>query len=291
MSHKSVMLNEVIEYLNVGPGSKIVDATLNGGGHTRGILEKYPTAQVLGVEWDPDIFQEFQAGSIAKNIIAVNDSYVNLKNIIQANDFQPDGIVFDLGVSSLHYEKSGKGFSFMKDEPLDMRFNPKVNDITAADIVNTASQEELAKILNDYGEEKFAGEISKGAINKRRVKPVTTTTDLVSIIRASVPGWYQKKKIHPATKTFQALRIAVNNELDNIEKGIFAAIDVLKSGGRLVVISFHGLEDKIVREIFKIKAKEGIIKWVIKRTIKPKWEEIKNNPRARSAKMKTIEKV
>src|SRR3989338_2870199 len=182
MSHKSVMLNEVIEYLNVGPGSKIVDATLNGGGHTRGILEKYPTAQVLGVEWDPDIFQEFQAGSIAKNIIAVNDSYVNLKNIIDANDFQPDGIVFDLGVSSLHYEKSGKGFSFMKDEPLDMRFNPKVNDITAADIVNTVSREELEGILADYGEEKFSKEISKKIVDSRKIKPITETTELVKII-------------------------------------------------------------------------------------------------------------
>ena len=285
------MLKEVIEYLNIKPGVKIIDATLNGGGHTAGILEKYPDVKILGIEFDPDIFQEFLKREIAKSIVAVNDSYVNLKYIIETNDFQPDGIVFDLGVSSWHYEGSKKGFSFMKNESLDMRFNPHSQTTTAANIINLSSKQELEDILTRYGEEKFAPDIAEQIVRARKEKPILTTTELVGIINISVPTWYRKRKIHPATKTFQALRIAVNNELDSVEKGVLAAVESLKSGGRLVVISFHGLEDKIVREIFKQKAKEGTVKWVIKGTIKPEWEEIKSNPRARSAKMKVIEKI
>ena len=285
------MLKEVIEYLNIKPGVKIIDATLNGGGHTAGILEKYPDVKILGIEFDPDIFQEFLKREIAKSIVAVNDSYVNLKYIIETNDFQPDGIVFDLGVSSWHYEGSKKGFSFMKNESLDMRFNPHSQTTTAANIINLSSKQELEDILTRYGEEKFAPDIAEQIVRARKEKPILTTTELVGIINISVPTWYRKRKIHPATKTFQALRIAVNNELDSVEKGVLAAVESLKSGGRLVVISFHGLEDKIVREIFKQKAKEGTVKWGIKGTIKPEWEEIKSNPRARSAKMKVIEKI
>lgn len=289
--HKSVMLNEVIEYLNIRPGAKIVDATLNGGGHTEGILERYPDVKILGIEWDPDIFQEFQKKDVAKKMTAVNDSYVNLKKITEEHDFRPDGIIFDLGVSSFHYEQSGRGFSFLRDEPLDMRFNPRTQVTTAADIVNTTDRAELEDIISRYGEEKFAADISERIVHERKVKPITTTIELSGLIMNSVPVWYRNKKIHPATKTFQALRIAVNGELDNVEKGVLAAVDVLNGGGRLVVISFQGLEDKIVREIFKQKAKEGIVKWVMKGTIKPKWGEIQENRRARSAKMKICEKI
>ena len=285
------MLNEVIEYLNIKPGAKIIDATLNGGGHTQGILEKYPDIKILGIEWDPDIFQEFQKTETARHIIAVNESYTELKKIIEDQDFQPDGIIFDLGVSSMHYERSGRGFTFMKDEPLDMRFNSRSLSNTAADVINSSSQEELEKILSEYGEERLSREISKGIIQARKEKPIIGTSELVTVIENSVPGWYRHKKIHPATKTFQALRIAVNNELDNVEKGVLTAIDVLKSGGRLIVISFHGLEDKIVREIFKQKSKEGIVRRVVGGTVKPKWEEVRQNPRARSAKMKIVEKI
>jgi 16S rRNA (cytosine1402-N4)-methyltransferase len=289
------MLNEVVEYLNVKSGAKVIDATLNGGGHTVGILEKYPDVKILGIEFDPDIFQEFQSvirnSQFADRIIAVNDSYVNLKNIIETHDFRPDGIVFDLGVSSWHYEGSKKGFSFMRNEPLDMRFNPQVQTTTAANIINLSSKQELEDILTRYGEEKFAPDIAEQIVGARKEKPIMTTTELVSIINISVPTWYRKRKIHPATKTFQAIRIAVNDELGSVEKGVTTAIESLKSGGRLVVISFHGLEDKIVREIFKQKAKEGVIKWLVKGTIKPKWGEVQGNPRARSAKMKVVEKI
>lgn len=296
--HKPVMLNEVIEYLNIKLDAKIIDATLNGGGHSFGLLEKFPDINILGIEWDPDIFQEtgfkIYNSEFASRLTVTNDSYVNFEKIVADNNFRPDGILFDLGVSSLHYEKSGRGFSFMKDESLDMRFNPSTSSgqvQTAADIVNTESQEELTKILVDYGEENFANNIAKQIVSARKNKPIMTTAELVGIINQSVPVWYKKRKIHPATKTFQALRIAVNNELDNVEKGVLAAINVLNSGGRIIVISFQGLEDKIVREIFKQKVKDGTLKWVVKRTVKPKWEEVKNNPRARSAKMKICEKI
>lgn len=289
------MPNEVIEYLNIRPGAKIIDATLNGGGHSAELLQKFPDIKILGIEWDPKIFEEakfkIQNPKFKSNIILTNDSYVNLKKISEEHDFKPDGILFDLGASSWHYEKSGRGFSFMRNEPLDMRFNPKITEHTAADIVNTASREELEDILKKYGEEKFASEIAKGIVERRRINPINSTEELVDVIFGATPAWYQKRKIHPATKTFQAFRIAVNDELDNVEKGILSAIDVLVSGGRLVVISFHGLEDKIVREIFKIKAKEGLIEWVTRGTVKPKWKEVRNNPRARSAKMKIVEKV
>ena len=292
------MLNEVLEYLNLKPGAKIVDATMNGGGHTIGILEKEHGARVLGIEWDPDIVENLKfkiknekLESLETNLTIVNDSYVNLKQIIEKNDFQPDGIVFDLGVSSVHYEKSGRGFSFQKNEMLDMRFNPETETITAADIVNKESRERLEEIFRVYGEEQFAETIALNITKDRAIKPIIMTDELVAIVNASVPGWYKHKKIHPATKIFQALRIAVNNELDNVEKGVLRAIEVLSSGGRLIVISFHGIEDKIVREIFKQKAKEQIIRWVVKGTVKPRWDEVRQNPRARSAKMKVVEKV
>ena len=291
MSHKPVMLNEVVEYLNIRANAKIVDATLNGGGHTRGILEKYPDAKILGIEYDPNIFLEFKKSDIAGKVIAVNDSYVNLKNIVAKHQFNPDGIVFDLGLSSWQLGDSGRGFSFQKDEPLDMRFNPDMQKLTAADIVNTYVAEDLERVIRDYGEESFAPQIARMIVVSRKTVPVLKTFQLVEIIRKSVPEWYKHKKINPATKTFQALRIAVNDELDNVKNGINAGIDVLNKGGRLVAISFQGLEDKIVREIFKERTKLGEIKWVVKGTIKPKWDEVKENPRARSAKMKVIEKL
>ncbi len=169
------MLNEVIEYLNIQPNSKIVDATLNGGGHAEGILEKYPDVKIIGIEWDPDIFQEFLKKNIAQRVTAVNDSYVNLKAIAEEHGFEPEGIIFDLGVSSLHYERSGRGFSFLKDEPLDMRFNPKTNNETAADIVNTATKEELRDILTTYGEEQFAPVIADVIGDARKQAPIFRT--------------------------------------------------------------------------------------------------------------------
>jgi len=288
--HTSVLVKEVLEYLDIKEGSKIIDATINGGGHTRAMLEKFQDIEILGIEWDPEIYKNLKIDD--KRLRVINDSYVNLKNIVEKHDFSPDGILFDLGLSSWHYEHSGRGFSFKRDEPLDMRYNPSTGSGQAAtEVVNTYSKEELEKIIREYGEEKFSKQIAESIVHARKQKPITTTGELVEVISDSVPFWYKKRKIHFATKTFQAFRIEVNAELKNVEKGVSSAIGVLGSGGRLAVISFHGLEDKIVRELFKKKAKEGVVKWVVKGTVKPKWEEIKNNPRARSAKMKIVEKL
>ena len=300
--HKPVLVQEVIEYLAIKPGSKIIDATINGGGHTREILEKFQDVKVLGIEWDPEIFKNLEIED--DRLVKVNDSYVNLKKIVEKHDFHPDGILFDLGLSSWHYEESGRGFSFKRNEILDMRFNPEVQTESAADVVNKYSEDDLRELVSSLGEEQFAGSIAKNIVKARKEKPVIMTDELVKVIGEAVPEWYKQqrvrrlkhgtlraKKIHFATKTFQALRIAVNHELENVEKGMREAIEVLNPGGRLVVISFQGLEDKIVKNIFKEKAKEGIIKFVVKGTIKPSWEETRSNPRARSAKMKIVEKI
>ncbi len=291
--HIPVLVKEVIEYLNIRPGAKIIDATVNGGGHTLAILERFKDVKILGIEWDPIIFENWKLKieNLSQNIILVNDSYVSLKTIVDKYDFEPDGILFDLGLSSWHYEESGRGFSFRRNEILDMRFNPEMESESAVDIVNKYSEDELRELISSLGEEQFAGNIAKNIVRTRREKSIVMTKDLVEVISRSVPEWYKHRKINFATKTFQALRVAVNDELENIRKGIEAAIDILKPGGRLVVIAFQGLEDKVVKEVFKEKHKEGIIEFVVKRTIKPSWEEQKSNPRARSAKMKVVEKI
>lgn len=294
MAHVPVLLKEIIKYANLGDGKRFVDATLDGGGHTRAISEQYGDAiKILAIEYDPVEVEEFKTTNVEllPHITLVHDSYVNLPVIVKQYNFPPDAIVMDLGLSSWHYEKSHRGFTFQKDELLDMRFNPDANDLTAAIIINTWTQQEIQEILEKYGEEQFAVEISMAIVNRRQSGPLVTTTDLVSVIQDTVPNWYRHRKIHCATKTFQALRLTVNDELNTVEQGVRAAIEVLAPGGRLLVISFHGLEDKIVREIFKEKTKTGVIRWVTRDTIKPTWSEIQANPRSRSAKMKIIEKL
>lgn len=296
MVHKPVMLSEVIQYLDPKPGNQVIDATLDGGGHAMAIAgQMVPNGKVLGIELDGELLKQFELENLKvskfkDNFILVNDSYVNIKNIVREHNFRPNGILFDLGLSSWHYEKSGRGFSFKKDESLDMRFDSR-SGLTGAEIVNMWSENEIEQILKEYGEEQFSKQIARSIISARKQKPIVSTNDLVEVISSSVPGWYKNRKIHFATKTFQALRVAVNDELNNVKKGIYNAIDVLVSGGRLVVISFQGLEDKTVKEIFREKAKEGVVKFVVKGTVKPTWEEVRSNPRARSAKMKIIEKI
>ncbi len=289
MAHIPVLVKEAIECLNIRENSKIIDATLDGGGHTQAILEKYPDAKVLGIEYDPVLFKSLQLND--DRLIKINDSYVNLKTIVEKYDFKPDGILFDLGLSSWHYEESGRGFSFKRNEILDMRFNPEFQPESAVDIVNKSSEDELRELISYLGEEEFAGNIAKNIVRTRREKPIIMTEDLVNVISQSVPEWYKHQKINFATKTFQALRVAVNDELGSVRKGLTAAIDVLKPGGRLVVIAFQGLENKVAKEVFKEKQKEGIIEFVVKGTIKPSWGEQRSNPKARSAKMKVVEKI
>ena len=292
-NHTPVLLQEILEYLQLTTDQIVVDATLDGGGHAKAIAEACPGIKILGIEWDPSLARTFftRHPELSGIVEVINDSYESLGKICDDKSVSPDRILFDLGLSSLHYEESGRGFSFLRDEPLDMRFNPETTAETAGHILNNATREELTEILSDFGEEQFAGQIAAAVAIARRTAPLRTTRELADLINSAVPEWYRHRKIHPATKTFQALRIAVNHELENISKGIDAALSALKSGGRILVVSFHGLEDKIVREKFKEAVKNKIAQWVTRQTIRPTWEEIKKNPRARSAKLKIIEKL
>ena len=296
MTHIPVLQKEVIDYLDPKPNENFIDATIGEGGHTAAILEKNkPNGKVLGIEIDPEILEKFK---FQDRLILVNDSYVNLKNIIEKYNFGPiKGILFDLGMSSWHLEESGRGFSFQKDEPLDMRYDESLkfkvqsSKLTAEEILNKWRGEELEKILREYGQERFAQGIAKKIIETRRIRPIKTTFQLVEIIKRATPSWYHHQRIHFATKTFQALRITVNNELENIKKGLEEALDVLGDGGRLVVISFHSLEDRIVKNFFSTFAKgyegqERKIEILTKKPIRPSLEEIKTNKRSRSAKLR-----
>lgn len=309
--HIPVLKKEVIKYLDPKPNENFIDCTIDGGGHTFVILEKNkPNGKVLGVEIDPQLYENLKASEIKiqkskiKNrLILVNDSFINLKRIVEENKFGlVNGILLDLGMSSWHLEKSGRGFSFLKNEPLDMRYNQN-NPLSAEKIVNYWSAPEIEKILREYGEERFAKQIAKGIIRFRQIKPIKTTFQLVEIIKRATPGWYHRQKIpqsryfrslrsrHFATKTFQALRIAVNNELNNLQKVLPQTIDILATNGRLVIISFHSLEDRIVKNFLKEKTEEGIIEILTKKVITPSKEEIKINPRSRSAKLRAARKL
>jgi len=289
--HIPVLQKEVIKYLEPKPNENFIDCTIGEGGHTLAILEKNaPKGKVLGIELDPELYKKLLKSDFDR-LILVNDSFVNLKEITKKVKFrQVSGILFDLGMSSWHLEESGRGFSFLKNESLEMRYNPE-NSLTAEKIVNYWSKSEIEKILWEYGEEKFSRKIAENIINFRQLKPVKTTFQLVEIIKKAIPSWYQHKKIHFATRTFQALRIAVNDELNNLEKALPQATEILKPGGKIVIISFHSLEDRIVKNFFKNKSEKGELKLLTKKPIRSTKEEIKINPRSRSAKLRAAEKL
>ena len=215
--HIPVLQKEVIYYLDPKSNENFIDCTLGLAGHTTAILEKNkPKGKVLGIETDPELYQKLKQQNI-KRLILENSSYINLKKIIERKKIkQVSGILFDLGMSSWHIEKSERGFSFLKDEPLDMRYD-KNSKLTAEEIINTWTERELEKIFKEYGEEKFSKKIVSEIIKERKLKTIKSTFQLKEIIKQGVPKWYQHKRIHFATKTFQALRIAVNNELENLK--------------------------------------------------------------------------
>jgi 16S rRNA (cytosine1402-N4)-methyltransferase len=284
--HKPVLLKEVIECLNVEKNRNYIDCTIGEGGHTIEILKRNgPKGKVLGIEIDPELYKKLKEEGLER-LILVNDSYSNLKEIVGREKFQNVyGILFDLGISSWHIEKSGRGFSFLRDEPLIMKYNPS-GEISAKEIVNQWPKERIAQILKDFGQEKFAEKIAKKICEEREKRKIERTFQLVNVIKKAVPVWYQKRKIHFATKTFLALRIFVNQELENLKIALPKALEILERGGRLVVISFHSLEDKIVKDFLKKMEKEGKLKILTKKPIVPTIEEIKQNPRSRSAKLR-----
>jgi len=315
--HIPVMLNEVLKYLNPKEGEYFIDCTLGGCSYTIAIAKKIKSkGKILSIDLD-DIAIKNAKSKIKNdkldNVILVQDNFKNLKNIIEEkwqNNLTKkfNGIVFDLGLSSAQLDDIDRGFSFKLDSPLNMNFgqSSEFQDYDTEYIINKWKLNDLRKIFYEYGEEKFSNRIASEIIKKRKEKEIKTTWQLVEIIKNAVPQWYQHKKIHFATKIFQALRIATNDELQNLKKVLPIAVYLLKSKGKIVVISYHSLEDRIVKQFFK---KESInclcppeipvcrcnhkrkIKIINKKIIIPTEEEIKNNQRARSAKMRIAEKI
>ena len=294
--HIPVLLNEVIQYLDPQPNQNFIDCTLGFAGHTAAILQKNgPNGKVLGIEIDKDVykltkskiaeFSIFNYQFSKDRLILVNDSYANLREIVERENFKPiDGILLDLGMSSWDLEQSGKGFSFQKDEPLDMRYGAQ--SLTAKEIINKWPEEEIAKILAEYGQERFARNIAKNIVDTRCQQTIETTFQLIEVIRKSFPRSYKFGRAHFATKTFQALRIAINNELANLQKVLPQAMELLAPGGRLVAISFHSLEDKIVKNFFRDQQKQNNLQIQTKKPIMAASAEARDNPRARSAKLR-----
>lgn len=292
--HKSVLLKETIDGLNLKKGSVVVDATFGGGGHSLEVLRNYEGVEVVALDQDKSTWNRAKDKFKGLKVSFYNENFRNLDKALDKEGVKEvDGIIFDLGLSSDQLEVSLRGFSFMKDEPLmmTMKENPGREDLTAKDIVNSWSEENLAKILRGYGEENFAGRIARAIAEAREEKEIESTFQLVEVIRNVVPAFYRKGKTHFATKTFQAIRMAVNDELRALQEGLEKGVVALKSGGRMSVISFHSGEDRIVKNIFKNLVKEGKIKLINKKPIVPSNIELKDNKRARSAKLRIIEKI
>ena len=302
--HISVLLNECIENLNLKDDSVIVDCTLGYGGHSSEILKRITKGKLYSFDQDDEAIKSAKnrLDKIGNNYTIIRSNFVNLESEIKKYENSVDGILYDLGVSSPQLDEAERGFSFHNDAELDMRMD-KTSPLTAYDVVNTYSYEELTSILYKYGEEKYASSIAKKIIKERELKPIKTTLELVEIIKSAVPEKYKRDK-HPARKTFQAIRIEVNKELDVFESSLRQALDLVKIGGRVCVITFHSLEDKICKNIFKsvsevdknlrnmpIIPDELMPKYKVIANIKPSLEELANNNRARSARLRVIERV
>jgi 16S rRNA (cytosine1402-N4)-methyltransferase len=293
--HTPVLLNEVLEILNPQPGETYIDATVNGGGHARAIAERVGSSgKVLGIDLDCDLIEKLKNSSALSiyNLVLVCDNYANLANIVrQYNVAPPRGILFDFGFSFYHIAESGRGFSFQKNEPLDMRYDSASVAMTAARIIGQGTREELEKIFREYGEERYARRIAEAIVEERKHSPIETTFELIAVVRRATPRLYEGGRIHPATRVFQALRIAVNGEFENIQRGIRGGFSILAPGGIIAAISFHSGEDRIVKNLFRdfAKAKKGVL--LAKKPIVASSGEIAQNPHARSAKLRAIRKV
>lgn len=300
--HKSVLLEECIKYLNLKSDSVIVDCTLGYAGHSSRILSKVEDGFLYAFDQDDDAisFSRNKLNEIGDNYEIINSNFVNLESELEKRNVnEVDGILYDLGVSSPQLDEKKRGFSFHQDAKLDMRMNQN-QSLSAYDVVNNYDYDRLIYILRNYGEEKYASSIAKGIINSR---PINTTLELVEIIKNSVPEKYKRDK-HPARKTFQAIRIEVNDELNVFEKSLKQALDKIKIGGRICVITFHSLEDRICKTVFRevssiddiykklpIIPIEHLPKYKIIKTIEPTLKELDENNRARSAKLRVIERI
>jgi len=298
MVHKSVLLGEAIENLNLKRGDIVIDGTLGSGGHMVEILKRVmPGGKLIGIDWDERAILKFKKRLREddilipkRDLILVNDNYANIDSILRGLGVKTaDAVLLDLGFSSDQIENAERGFSFLKDGNLDMRYSPETQSRTAANVVNDYSQEELKDIFQRFGEERFSGRIARAIVESRRAKPIKRTLELVEVIRRAIPKKFARGRIHPATRVFQALRIEVNRELENLEKFLDEVLNNLTSGGRLVIISFHSLEDRVVKNFFK--ANKDLLKIVTKKPVVPSREEITDNPRSRSAKLRAAERI
>jgi len=290
MNHIPVLLNEVLEYLKPLRGKKFIDATYGRGGHSKALLEK--GSIVLAIDKDLEGYNECQRSEnrFKDRLYCAHGGFADIFNFLRKqNTSAVDGIIFDLGLSSPQIEDPARGFSFLSDGPLDMRMNQS-QTLTAADLVNNLSDEELATIIYQYGDERFSRRIAKRIVEERTKEKITRTLQLVEIIRKAVPAKFTHQRIHFATRTFQALRIAVNDELNQLRKGLSGSIRFLKKGGKIAVISFHSKEDRIVKYFFRDQAQKGILKIITKKPIVSSDQEISQNPRSRSAKLRIAEK-
>lgn len=320
--HKSVLLKESIDGLNLKKGAVVVDATLGGGGHSREVLRKIGDKGILvAIDVNENSIAKFAESTNPNNQITnklqipifkiqnkylVRDNFANLQSILaELGIGKVDAVLADLGYSSIQLEDPEIGMSFLQDASLDMRLN-REGELTARDIMNNYSQGEIRRIIKNYGEERFASIIAKKIADRRKIKPIEMTSELVEIIDSAIPEKFKHGKLHPATKAFQALRIEVNKELEVLEKFVPQAIEALNRGGRLAIISFHSLEDRIVKNIFRAQArgclcpadfpicqcgKVAKIKIITKKPIISGETEVGENPRARSAKLRICEKL
>lgn len=308
-SHEPVMTREVFEILNLKPGGIYLDCTLGGAGHAAiacGQVGEGGT--VIGLDIDGDAIESAsnRLSSAQCEVFVVKSSYVELDRVLAEIGIEAvDAILFDLGVSSYQLDEPERGFSYREDAPLDMRMD-KSGELTAEKLINSTDERALVRIIGDFGEERWAVRIAKFIAEARDKKPITTTGELIRLIEAAVPKGARQKGIHPARRTFQALRIAVNTELDNVSAAIPKAIGALKPGGRLAVISFHSLEDRIVKELFRkhehpctcppdlpvcVCGLEPKVRVLTRKPILPKDDETESNPRSRSAKLRAVEKI
>ena len=305
--HVSVLLDECIEGLNIKPDGIYVDGTLGGAGHSSQIAKRLTTGRLIGIDRDPIALKAAgeRLAPYADRVTLVHSNFCEIAQVLEDLDIDGvDGILLDLGVSSPQLDDGSRGFSYMADAPLDMRMNSE-DAMSAYDVVNTWSQEELKRILYDYGEERYAPRIAAAICSRRENKPIETTLELVDVIRGAMPAAALREKQHPAKRSFQAIRIAVNDELGSVEKVMKDAIPCLNKGGRLAVITFHSLEDRIVKNAMAEAAKgctcppnfpvcvcgkKPQVKLISRKPIVSGEEELERNPRARSAKLRVCEK-
>ena len=306
--HVSVLLDECLEGLNIKPDGTYVDGTLGGAGHSSQIVKRLTTGHHIGIDRDPVALKAAgeRLAPFGDKVTLVHSNFCEIKQVLEDLEIEGvDGILLDLGVSSPQLDDGSRGFSYMADAPLDMRMNSE-DTLSAYDVVNTWSQDELKRILYDYGEERYAPRIAAAICTRRAEKPIETTLELVDVIRSAMPAQALREKQHPAKRSFQAIRIAVNDELGSVEKVMRDAIPCLNKGGRLAVITFHSLEDRIVKNAMANAAKgctcppnfpvcvcgkKPKVKLITRKPIVSGDEELERNPRARSAKLRICEKL